>query len=239
MIVIPAMDLFKNRIVRLLKGNINDITYYNLNPLDQAIMFSRLGFKKIHIVDLFGAIYGNIICFDFLKTLKDASSIEIQFGGGIRNISVLDKLFLIGIDKIIIGSMAINDKPLFESILKSFSPNSFIVSVDVRDKMVAFNGWTKISDVPLFEHIDYCKSFGITEFLCTDISKDGTLKGPNSLLYSEIIDAYPEIKLIASGGIKDLQDINILKELKLFGAVTGKAIYEKNIDLEELSKLTV
>jgi phosphoribosylformimino-5-aminoimidazole carboxamide ribotide isomerase len=237
MLIIPAIDIYDKKTVRLSKGNFKDITYYPLSPLEQSKKYAAYGFKRIHIVDLQGSANGKVTVLDILKSIKNETGLEIEFGGGIRNYEDVQSLFSIGIDKIIIGSLAIKDKTKFEFMLRSYNPMSFIVSADVNDGMIAVQGWTETTSVSLNDHITYCKSLGLDQFLCTDISKDGTLLGTNIPLYSGIMKDFPKIKLIASGGIKDIQDVRILKEMKIYGVVVGKAIYEKTIDLKELSEL--
>lgn len=237
MLIIPAIDIYDRKTVRLSKGNFNDITYYPLTPLDQAKEYANHGFKRIHIVDLQGSAAGEVTVLDILKSIKTETGLEIEFGGGIRNYETVQSLFSIGVDKIIIGSLAIKDKIKFEFILRSYNPMSFIISADVNDKMIAVQGWTETTSVSLNDHINYCMSLGLDQFLCTDISKDGTLLGTNIPLYSGLMKDFPQIKLIASGGIKDIQDIRILREMKIYGVVVGKSIYEKTIDLEELAAL--
>jgi len=237
MLIIPAIDIYDKKTVRLSKGNFKDITYYPLSPLDQAKQYAEFGFKRIHIVDLQGSAAGAVTVLDILKSIKTETGLEIEFGGGIRSNETVKTLFSIGVDKIIIGSMAIRNKNKFEFMLRSYNPVSFIVSADVNDNMIAVQGWTETTSVSLYDHINYCTSLGLDQFICTDISKDGTLLGTNIPLYSGMRKDYPRIKLIASGGIKDISDIRILKEMKIYGVVVGKAIYEKTIDLEELSQL--
>jgi phosphoribosylformimino-5-aminoimidazole carboxamide ribotide isomerase len=237
MLIIPAIDIYNKKTVRLSKGNFNEITYYPLSPLDQAKQFAQYGFKRIHIVDLPGSAKGEVTIIDILKSIKDETGIEIEFGGGIRSEKIIKTLKSVGIDKIIIGSLAVKEKQLFESILKSYGPDSFIVSADVNNKKIAVHGWTETTSVSLNEHIEYCSSVGIDQFLCTDISRDGMLQGTNTELYIEIMKDYKDIKLIASGGINNIQNVLTLKEMNIYGTIVGKAIYEGTINLEELSTL--
>jgi phosphoribosylformimino-5-aminoimidazole carboxamide ribotide isomerase len=237
MLIIPAIDIYNKRTVRLSKGNYNDITYYLLSPLEQAKKFAQFGFKRIHIVDLLGSAKGEVTIIEILKSIKDETGVEIEFGGGIRSEEVIQTLKSIGIDRIIIGSLAVKEKQLFESILQSYDPASFIVSADVNNKKIAVHGWTETTSVSINEHIDYCLSVGIDQFLCTDISRDGTLEGTNTELYVEIMKDFKDIKLIASGGINNIQNILTLKEMNLYGTIVGKAIYENTINMEELSTL--
>jgi phosphoribosylformimino-5-aminoimidazole carboxamide ribotide isomerase len=234
MLIIPAIDIYNNKTVRLLKGNFNEITYYPVNPFEQAASYAGLGFKRIHIVDLMGSARGEVTVLELLKSIKKEFNIEIEFGGGIRNIETIDSLLSIGINKIIIGSMSIKDKAALETITRVYDPRSFIISADVKEKLIAVEGWTETTSISLYEHINYCTSLGLNQFLCTDISKDGTLSGTNIPLYSDIMKEFPDIQLIASGGIKDLQDIKILNEMMIYGVVVGKAIYENKINPEEL-----
>jgi phosphoribosylformimino-5-aminoimidazole carboxamide ribotide isomerase len=237
MLIIPAIDIYNKKTVRLSKGNFNEITYYPLSPLEQARKFAQYGFKRIHIVDLLGSAKGEVTIIEILKSIKDETGVEIEFGGGIRSEEVIQTLKSIGIDRIIIGSLAVKEKQLFESILQSYDPASFIVSADVNNKKIAVHGWTETTSVSINEHIDYCLSVGIDQFLCTDISRDGTLEGTNTELYIEIMKDFKDIKLIASGGINNIQNILTLKEMNIYGTIVGKAIYENTINLEELSIL--
>jgi phosphoribosylformimino-5-aminoimidazole carboxamide ribotide isomerase len=237
MLIIPAIDVYDKKTVRLTRGDFNQVTYYPLSPLEQARQYADFGFTRIHIVDLLGSAKGEVTILQILKSIKDETRLEIEFGGGIRNAETIQSLLSAGIDRIIIGSLAVKNKLLFESILKSYNPLSFIISADVNNRKIAVHGWTETTSVSLNEHIDYCSSLGINQFLCTDISKDGTLQGTNAQLYSEIMKDYPSISLIASGGIKDIKDIKTLMKMNIYGTVVGKAIYENTIDLKELSTL--
>ena len=237
MLIIPAIDIYDKKTVRLLKGDYNDVTYYPLSPLDQAKEYANLGFKRIHIVDLMGSASGEITVLDILNSVKKETSLEIEFGGGVRNLAAIQNLFSAGVDKIIIGSLAVTGRTDFEYMLHSYNPVSFIISADVKEGMIAIKGWTEKSAVSLKDHMNYCRTLGLDQFLCTDISRDGTLLGPNTLLYSEIMKEFPGVKLIASGGIKDIQDMKELKAMQIYGAVIGKAIYEKKINLQELISL--
>jgi len=237
MLIIPAIDIYNKKTVRLSKGNFNNITYYPLSPLEQAKQFARYGFKRIHIVDLLGSAKGEVTILEILKSIKNETGVEIEFGGGIRSEIEIQTLISAGIDKIIIGSLAVKNKQLFESILKSYDPSSFIISADVNNKKIAVLGWTEATSITLNEHIEYCSYLGIDQFLCTDISKDGMLEGTNTELYVEIRKDFNDIKLIASGGINNIQNILTLKERNIYGTIVGKAIYEGTINLEELSTL--
>ncbi len=239
MLIIPAIDIYDNSIVRLKKGDFDNITYYKNSPLQQAIIFESFGFKIIHIVDLLGSKCGKLTSLNSLKKIKAQTNLKIEFGGGIRDVKTVSKLFDLGIEYAIIGSLSIKNKSEFELILQKYPPDKIIVSIDAMDEVLKISGWTEQTSISIYEHIEYCSKLGIKKFLCTDISKDGMLAGTNIDLYGKIIKNYPQIQLIASGGIKDLEDIKMLEKINPYAVVVGKAIYEEKIDVEELSKIAV
>ncbi len=236
MLIIPAIDIYENKVVRLRKGNFNEITFYDFSPVERATEFSKANFKWIHLVDLLGSKTGEISITNILSDIKMKTKLKIQFGGGIRNIETAKQLFDIGVDRIVIGSLSIINKNEFEKIVKKFNSEKIIVSIDAINYQIAIKGWTETCNISILEHINYCKYLGIKYFLCTDISKDGTLEGPNLNLYTEILNNYSNIKLIASGGVYNLENIKNLANLNLYGVVIGKAIYENQIKLEDLIK---
>jgi len=237
MLIIPAIDLYENKIVRLRKGDFNQVTFYDHTPLAQAKEFARYGFEWIHMVDLLGSKMGTISVEEVIRIVKEETNLKIEFGGGVRNSQMVSQLFDIGIDKIILGSISVNNKIEFENIVKNFPPQNFIVAVDARDEKLAVSGWTESTTISIYEQMEYCLQFGLTHFLCTDISKDGMLTGTNVELYKNILARFSGIDLIASGGIKDLDDVKKLKEINPYGVVIGKAIYENKIDLRELAEI--
>ena len=237
MLIIPAIDLYENKIVRLRKGDFNQITFYEQTPLEKAKEFAQHGFEWIHIVDLLGSKTGAVSVEAIIRGIKKETFLKIEFGGGVRNSQAASQLFDIGIDKIILGSISVKNKPEFEAIVKNFPPQNFIIAVDALDEMLAVSGWTESTTISVYEHIEYCLQFGLTHFLCTDISKDGMLTGTNVELYQNILSRFPMINLIASGGIKDLDDVKKVKTIEPYGVVIGKAIYEKKINLKELAEV--
>lgn len=237
MLIIPAIDLYENKIVRLRKGDFNKITYYEQTPLAKAKEFEQHGFEWIHIVDLLGSKTGTISVEPIICAVKKETKLKIEFGGGVRNSQTVSKLFKIGIDKIILGSISIKDKIEFETIVNNFPPKNFIIAVDALNEKLAVSGWTESTAISVYGHIEYCLQFGLTHFLCTDISKDGMLTGTNVELYKNILIRFPDINLIASGGIKDLDDVKKVKTIDLYGVVIGKAIYEGKINLKELAEV--
>ncbi len=236
MIVIPAIDILDNKIVRLSKGDFNKVEFYPNSPLEQAKLYESNGFEWLHLVDLNGSRTGTISVSEIILEIKSESNLKIEFGGGIRSYDNVATLLALGIDKVIIGSLSIQDKNEFEKIISDFGTNKIIVAADVKDEMIAVKGWTENTSVSIYEHIEYCKSKGLDTFLCTDISTDGMLKGTNLKLYGKLMEKYPDMNLIASGGVKDINDVNALAGLNVYGVVIGKAIYENKIELQELKK---
>lgn len=234
MIVIPAIDIYQDKVVRLSKGDFENVTYYKNTPAKQAKVFEELGFQLIHVVDLLGSKTGKFTAIDSVKEIKRRTNLKVEYGGGIRDAKSLVELFNSGIDYSIVGSLSIKNKKEFELIVKQFTPSKIIAAVDVKDEEVFVSGWTESTNVSVFEHIEFCRTLGIEYFICTDISKDGMLTGSNLDLYKKILDKYDSIKLIASGGVKDIQDIEKLNEINPYAVVVGKAIYENKIDLKEL-----
>lgn len=237
MIAIPAIDILNNRIVRLKKGDFNQVTFYEKTLIEQVKLYESYGFEWIHIVDLAGSKDGKVNIGESLKQIKTETKVKVEFGGGIRNKESVDYLFSLGVDRVIIGSLSVKNKTEFEKILTAYNPDKFVVATDVNNEMIAVTGWMETTGVTLSSHIKYCTSLGIKTFLCTDISKDGMLSGLNFDLYEKTMKEFPSIDIIASGGVKDIEDIKEVARRNLFGVVIGKAIYENKIDLKELSEI--
>lgn len=239
MLIIPAIDIIDGKVVRLSKGSFESVVDYAKTPLEQAKIYVDHGFEWIHIVDLSGSKEGKINTVEILNEIKEETDLKIEFGGGIRSKDDVMLLNNNGVDGIIIGSLSVTDKNEFESIFNDIETDKIIIAADVLDYKIRIKGWTEDSMIHLFDHIDYCLSLGIDNFLCTDISVDGMLTGPNLALYNEILNRYESIKLTASGGISNIDDILELKKHPFRGAVVGKAIYENKINLKELSEIAV
>jgi phosphoribosylformimino-5-aminoimidazole carboxamide ribotide isomerase len=237
MLIIPSIDIVDNKVVRLAKGDFNKITYYPNSPLAQAKLYESMGFKLIHIVDLQGSKTGKFTVIDSINEIKANTGLKIEFGGGIRSSKDVDELFSAGIDYVVIGSLSVKNKKEFESIVET--SEKIIVAADVKSEIIRVTGWTERSEISIYSHIDYCEKLGIKKFLVTDISRDGMLSGTNKILYEKILTKFPEINLIASGGIKDLNDIKSIAGIGLWGVIVGKAIYENKIDLKELVKFAL
>ncbi|MGE5401869.1 MAG: 1-(5-phosphoribosyl)-5-[(5-phosphoribosylamino)methylideneamino]imidazole-4-carboxamide isomerase [Ignavibacteriales bacterium] len=237
MIIIPAIDIYEKQIVRLKEGDFSRVTFYGNSPLEQAKVFKNHGFSWLHIVDLSASKTGNITTLDIVEEIKLKTGMNIEFGGGIRSGSSVEKILSAGADRVIIGSLSVQNKAEFEEIVQRHDPGRIVIAADVKDEKIAIKGWTEQTSLSLSDHIEYCLGLGIDTFLCTDISKDGMLEGTNTGLYSRILKKYPGIKLIASGGVKDIEDVKRVKDLDVYGVVVGKAIYENKINLKELAEV--
>ncbi len=235
--IIPAIDIIDGEVVRLSKGKYESKISYDKSPLEQAKLYDDFGFKWLHIVDLSGSKDGKINTIKIIEKIGKETNLNLEFGGGIRTKQDVNDLIDIGIDKVIIGSMSITNKAMFESIFEDVKPDKIIIAADVLDFNIRIKGWTEDSNVHLFDHIKYCKQLGIENYLCTDIAVDGMLTGPNIDLYKTTLEKFPDIKLTASGGVGNIEDVKKLTQLSVRGIVIGKAIYENKIDLKELAKL--
>jgi len=235
--IIPAIDILDNKLVRLEKGDYSSAKVYSNDPFEMACTFSDLGFEWLHIVDLSGAKSGKLFLTELISRIKTETKLKIQVGGGIRNLNDANLLIDKGVDKLVIGSISVIDKQEFEKIISEIGAEKIVTSVDVNEDYVMIKGWTVNSEIRLSDHINYCLSQDVKTFLCTDIKKDGMLTGPNLELYKNLLSEFPSADFIASGGISTLQDLMLLRELNLYAAVVGKAIYENKIDLKELKKI--
>ena len=236
MLVIPAIDIIDNKVVRLEKGKYDSSKEYGIDLFSQVKKYSKYSFKHIHIIDLIASKSGSINVINIIKAIKEIYNVSIQFGGGIRSAEKVRELFEIGIDKVIVGSMSINNKNEFEKIINENDFSKIIVAVDVKADEIFIKGWTENTNIKLNDHVEYCCKIGVNEFLCTDINKDGMLQGPNFNMYKKLMNDFPEQKFIASGGISNLSDIKKLNQMNMYAAVVGKAIYEDKIELKELAK---
>ena len=236
--IIPAIDILNGKCVRLLKGNYSDVTVYNENPIEQVKIFKNAGFKNIHIVDLNAAKTGGDENLEIIQNISCIENIEIQVGGGIRTIEKATQLLSNNIRRIIVGTAAITNDA-FRNQLKSYiDVNKIIFGLDFNlsndTPLLSIQGWTKSTDINLYDYINNNK--WIKNILATDISVDGTLKGPNLNIYKNLL-ANKNINLIASGGIGSLEDINNLRSILCNECVVGKAIYENKISLQDLKNV--
>lgn len=237
MLVIPAIDIMSGKVVRLTKGDFTKMKQYNSDPVDQALEFQTYGFKNLHIVDLEGSKSGKISTLMVLKLIKKNTDLRIQFGGGIRDLEVAEEILETGIDKLIIGSLAVKNKALFEKIVKIATPEKILPAADTLNGFISIQGWTEKTDLHVEDHIKYCAGLGLNTFLVTDISRDGMLAGSNIDLYRSLQEKFPGLNFIASGGVQSIEEVQRLRDAGLYAAITGKALYEKRILIEELVKI--
>jgi len=234
MIIIPAIDIIDGKCVRLTKGDYAQKKIYNENPVEVAKEFEAAGIQRLHIVDLDGAKAGKIINLNVLENIASATSLAIDFGGGVKNMTDVGNIFNAGAAMVTIGSLAVKHPELLEEWLMEFSPEHFLIGADVLDEKIKISGWLEDSGINIFSFIGRMISLGATNIFCTDISKDGVMEGPSIDLYKRIIAEHPEINLIASGGVSNIDDVKQLKAIGCSGAIIGKAIYEGKVPLNPL-----
>ncbi len=235
--VIPAIDLLNGQCVRLHKGSYEEVTVYNESPLGQAQEFQKAGFQHIHIVDLNGAKEGYFVNLPHIKQVINELGISVQTGGGIRTFKDAEYLLEQGISKVICSSMAVKNEGDWFQLLESY-PDQTILGMDLKDGKIAYSGWLETASESVDSFVSRMIDYGLREILCTDISKDGTLSGPNHELYIELKSKFPEIKLIASGGVSSLEDLKNLDSENIDAVVVGKAYYENRITLDEMKKIS-
>ena len=238
MIILPAIDIKGGKCVRLLKGNFEQATQYEKTPIEQAEEFSKYGFENIHIIDLDGALQGKLVNKKIIKEIIEKKNLKVQLGGGIRSLENITEWVNIGIDKVIIGTAAI-ENPEFLKKACTEHKNKIVLAIDVRKGFIAMSGWKKQTNISAVDFIKKVENFGISRIVYTDIEKDGTKSGPNiqdTINFSKKTN----IPIIISGGISSISDILNIKKLdskNIEGVVLGKAIYDQTINLKELSEI--
>lgn len=235
--IIPAIDIIDGKCVRLTQGDYAQKKVYNEDPLAVARMFEDSGLRHLHLVDLDGAKAKRVVNAKVLETIAKHTSLTIDFGGGIRTDVDIDTALAAGAAQVNVGSAAVNDRPLFIHWLAKYGPERIILSADVRGENVAVGGWQEGTAVNVFDLIADHQAQGLLYVVCTDISKDGLLQGSSIALYERLMQRFPTLRLIASGGVTELDELTRLKVLGLDGAIIGKAIYEQRISLQQLQEL--
>lgn len=231
MIIFPAIDLFGGSAVRLYKGDYAQMTVYSISPLSVANDFLRHGAKHIHIVDLEGAKTGGTPNIETVKKIIEHTGLFAEVGGGIRSMDVIERYAQAGVDRIILGTVAVTDPELLKRAIERFG-DKIAVSADVKDGFVAIKGWTEKSDIDVFSFFENLEKTGVKTVICTDVSKDGAMQGANHSLYKELNDRF-DIDIIASGGVSSIEDVTRLKKEGLYGAIIGKAYYTNAISVKE------
>jgi len=237
MIIFPAIDIKDGKCVRLIKGDFNKMTSYKNSPLDQAKLYFENGFKNIHIVDLDGALRGKSSNSNIVKEIIKNFELKIQIGGGVRTIDDISSWIKSGVDKVIIGTAAVENKNLLKTACEKFK-NKIAISLDVKDGFIFLSGWKKQTNILASDFLKEIQNFGISRIIYTDIDKDGTKKGPN-IKYTIELSSKVKIPFIISGGISSIEDIKKIKSLNntnIEGVIVGKSIYDGDIKINELAK---
>ena len=235
--IIPAIDIIDGKCVRLSKGDYDTKKIYNQNPLEVAKEFEVAGIRRLHVVDLDGAKAGHIINYKTLEAIAGKTSLVVDFGGGLKTSEDLRIAFESGAQMITGGSIAVKNPEEFTSWIGAYGADKIILGSDVKDKKIAVTGWLEDTDEELMPFLKGYIGKGISKTICTDISKDGMLQGPATELYKEIMQEFPDLYLIASGGVSNIEDIEKLDEANIPAVIFGKAIYEGKIQINELEKL--
>ncbi|MBE6662012.1 MAG: 1-(5-phosphoribosyl)-5-[(5-phosphoribosylamino)methylideneamino]imidazole-4-carboxamide isomerase [Ruminococcaceae bacterium] len=229
--IFPAIDLYGGKAVRLLKGDYAQMTVYSDSPLSVAADFVSKGAKFIHLVDLEGARDGNTPNLDTVSEIVKNTSLFSEIGGGIRDMNTVEKYLSVGVDRVILGTAAVTDRAFLEKAVTTYG-DKIAVGVDIRDGFVAIKGWTELSSLTLHEFCRELEALGVRTLICTDISRDGNMRGTNRELYREMSELY-KMQIVASGGVSTLDDVRALAAFSLYGAIIGKAYYTGAIDLSE------
>lgn len=235
--IFPAIDIIGGKAVRLVRGDYDQMTVYDHDPVSVAKRFAASGASYLHAVDLEGARDGNTPNIETVKALVRDGGLLLEIGGGIRSMETVKTYMDAGVWRVIIGTAAVTDPDFLDAAIAAYGER-VAVGVDIRDGKVAIKGWTEVSALDCF---DFCRTLvekGVSTVICTDISKDGLLGGTNLALYSEMVKAFPTLNITASGGVSSLDDVKKLNEMNLYGAILGKALYTGNIDLREALKIT-
>ena len=233
--IFPAIDLYDNKAVRLFKGDYAQMTVYNDNPVKVALDFKAQGAQYLHVVDLEGAKNGGTPNIQTIKEIVAATDAFVEVGGGIRSLDVVERYVSSGVKRVILGTAAVNDRAFLKEAVAAYG-DKIAVGVDLKDGFVAIKGWTEKSQEEGFAFCKSMQDLGVKTIICTDVSKDGAMKGANHALYKKL-KAQLDINVIASGGVSSIEDVKILKEIDVYGAIIGKAYYTGAIDLSQAIKV--
>lgn len=234
--IIPAIDIIDGKCVRLTQGDYEQKKIYNEHPLEVAKQFEDAGLQRLHLVDLDGAKAGAVKNWKVLETIAGKTSLIIDFGGGIKTEKDVNIVFESGAALATIGSLAVKNEFEFVKWLLQFGAEKFLLGADVKDEKITVGGWLETTDISIYDFLQKYIDHGVQQVFCTDVSKDGLLAGPSTELYKKIIERFPSLHFIASGGVSDMKDLESLAAIGCQGAIVGKAIYENRITLEDLKK---
>ena len=231
MILFPAIDLFEKKAVRLYKGDYENMTVYSDNPIEIARDFENCGCTHIHMVDLEGARDGTTPNLSIVEQVANQTSLFVEIGGGIRHMQTVERYFSVGVSRVILGTAAVNDEAFLRAAVAKYG-DKIAVGADVKDGYIAIKGWMETSAIALEEFLQKMEEIGVKNIICTDISKDGAMKGTNLALYKSLSEKF-RLDITASGGVSSMEDICRLRQMDLYGAIIGKAYYTGTIDLKE------
>ena len=231
MLIFPAIDLYGGKAVRLYKGDYQQMTVYSDYPLSVARDFENKGAKWVHLVDLEGAKNGTTPNIDVVSKIARETSLSCEIGGGIRNMETVEKYFRAGVSRVILGTAAVTDEAFLKAAVAKYG-EKIAVGVDIKDSMVAIKGWIEKSEYDAFDFCEKMQKIGVKTIICTDISKDGAMKGANHALYRSLSEKF-SMQIVASGGVASMEDVKKLAALNIYGAIIGKAYYTGAIDLEK------
>lgn len=234
--IFPAIDIIDGKAVRLFKGDYAQKTVYNESPLAVAQGFQTAGAEYLHLVDLDGAKSGRTPNFELIKSIAAKTGLRIEIGGGIRSEEVIKRYLDAGVMRVILGTVAIENPDFTEDMVQKYG-HAIAVGIDIKDGFVATRGWTDITSVSCSDMFSRMEAIGVATVICTDISKDGAMMGTNLALYKELKNEY-NIDIVASGGVSSMEDVLALKDMDIYGAILGKALYEGAIDLERAIEVT-
>ena len=232
--IIPAIDIIDGKCVRLTQGDYTQKKLYSDSPLNVAKEFEAHGIKRLHLVDLDGAKSSHVVNIDILEQITNQTSLIVDFGGGVKSHDDLRRALDAGAQMITIGSLAVKDPETVYEWIQTYGVDRFVIGADVKHGKISINGWKEEGDQELYDFINQYKSIGVRNILCTDISRDGMLKGPATGLYVSILNHFPDLNLIASGGISSADDIRSLNENGIPSVIFGKAFYEGRVRFEDL-----
>jgi phosphoribosylformimino-5-aminoimidazole carboxamide ribotide isomerase len=232
--IIPAIDIIDGKCVRLTEGDYQQKTEYSASPLEMAKIYEQNGISRLHLVDLDGAKTGKVTNWKVAEEIAANTNLVIDFGGGVKTREEVERIFDMGIAYTTVGSMAVKSPEVFKEWIAVFGPLRFMLGADVKDEMIMVSGWFEQSTIHLLPFIASYMEMGISNVFCTDISKDGRLEGPSTALYAKIKKQFPDLFLIASGGVAVMDDLHELELAGCDGAIIGKAIYENRISIESL-----
>jgi len=237
--IIPAIDIIEGKCVRLTEGDYTQKKIYNENPLEVAKAFEGIGLMRLHLVDLDGAKAGEVVNWKVLEKIANQTQLKIDFGGGIKTEATLKTVLDTGAKYATIGSLAVKSPEIFQEWIARFGAKVFMLGADVFDEKIAIGGWLEKTNITVFDFMKLYMDKGVKQIFCTDIQKDGKLQGPSIELYQKILEQFPTLHLIASGGGSSLDDLIELEEIGCSAAIVGKAIYENKITINELASFNL